>query len=306
MDELKRKTNEKKTNVSRGNGSKGKYSDKKKNTIFVLMFLFGFLILMYPLVSKLYYRVESNFQVQEFEKAKEEFPTAEIKKKIQLAQAYNTTLDPSKMVDAFSSKQKAGIAEYARMLEVKEKIGHIEIPKIDQDLPIYAGTSEEVLQKGAGHLEGTSLPIGGKGTHTVITAHRGLPTAQLFTNLDKLEKGDVFYVHNIEKTLAYKVDRILTVEPSNFEPVLVTKGDDFCTLLTCTPYMINSHRLLVRGHRIPYVASEHKKAEAEALFYRILKLLLIVLCLLILFYLVYRYIKKRKKKKKENIKKNVK
>ncbi|MDY2793859.1 MAG: class C sortase [Peptostreptococcus porci] len=303
MDELKRKTNEKKTNVSRGNGSKGKYSDKKKNTIFVLMFLFGFLILMYPLVSKLYYRVESNFQVQEFEKAKEEFPTAEIKKKIQLAQAYNTTLDPSKMVDAFSSKQKAGIAEYARMLEVKEKIGHIEIPKIDQDLPIYAGTSEEVLQKGAGHLEGTSLPIGGKGTHTVITAHRGLPTAQLFTNLDKLEKGDVFYVHNIEKTLAYKVDRILTVEPSNFEPVLVTKGDDFCTLLTCTPYMINSHRLLVRGHRIPYVASEHKKAEAEALFYRILKLLLIVLCLLILFYLVYRYIKKRRKKKKENIKK---
>ncbi|MST61951.1 class C sortase [Peptostreptococcus anaerobius] len=267
------------------------------------MFLFGFLILMYPLVSKLYYRVESNFQVQEFEKAKEEFPTAEIKKKIQLAQAYNTTLDPSKMVDAFSSKQKAGIAEYARMLEVKEKIGHIEIPKIDQDLPIYAGTSEEVLQKGAGHLEGTSLPIGGKGTHTVITAHRGLPTAQLFTNLDKLEKGDVFYVHNIEKTLAYKVDRILTVEPSNFEPVLVTKGDDFCTLLTCTPYMINSHRLLVRGHRIPYVASEHKKAEAEALFYRILKLLLIVLCLLILFYLVYRYIKKRRKKKKENIKK---
>lgn len=299
MDELKRKTNNKKSNVSKSNGSKGKYSDKKKNTIFVLMFLFGFLILMYPLVSKLYYRVESNFQVQEFEKAKEEFPTAEIKKKIQLAQAYNTTLDPSKMVDAFSSKQKAGIAEYARMLEVKEKIGHIEIPKIDQDLPIYAGTSEEVLQKGAGHLEGTSLPIGGKSTHTVITAHRGLPTAQLFTNLDKLEKGDVFYVHNIEKTLAYKVDRILTVEPSNFEPVLVTKGDDFCTLLTCTPYMINSNRLLVRGHRIPYVASEHKKAEAEALFYRILKLLLIVLCLLILFYLVYRYLKNRRKKKKE-------
>ncbi len=299
MDELKRKSNNKKSNVSKSNGSKGKYSDKKKNTIFVLMFLFGFLILMYPLVSKLYYRVESNFQVQEFEKAKEEFPTAEIKKKIQLAQAYNTTLDPSKMVDAFSSKQKAGIAEYARMLEVKEKIGHIEIPKIDQDLPIYAGTSEEVLQKGAGHLEGTSLPIGGKSTHTVITAHRGLPTAQLFTNLDKLEKGDVFYVHNIEKTLAYKVDRILTVEPSNFEPVLVTKGDDFCTLLTCTPYMINSHRLLVRGHRIPYVASEHKKAEAEALFYRILKLLLIVLCLLILFYLVYRYLKNRRKKKKE-------
>ncbi len=299
MDELKRKSNNKKSNVSKSNGSKGKYSDKKKNTIFVLMFLFGFLILIYPLVSKLYYRVESNFQVQEFEKAKEEFPTAEIKKKIQLAQAYNTTLDPSKMVDAFSSKQKAGIAEYARMLEVKEKIGHIEIPKIDQDLPIYAGTSEEVLQKGAGHLEGTSLPIGGKSTHTVITAHRGLPTAQLFTNLDKLEKGDVFYVHNIEKTLAYKVDRILTVEPSNFEPVLVTKGDDFCTLLTCTPYMINSHRLLVRGHRIPYVASEHKKAEAEALFYRILKLLLIVLCLLILFYLVYRYLKNRRKKKKE-------
>ncbi|SFE15148.1 class C sortase [Peptostreptococcus sp. D1] len=298
MDELKRKINNKKTKVVKSKGPKEQCLDKKKNTIFILMFIFGFLILMYPLVSKLYYRVESNFQVQEFEKAKDEFPTAEIKKKIQLAKAYNTTLDPSKMVDAFSVKQKAGIAEYARMLEIKEKIGHIEIPKIDQDLPIYAGTSEEVLQKGAGHLEGTSLPIGGKSTHTVITAHRGLPTAQLFTNLDKLEKGDVFYVHNIEKTLAYKVDRILTVEPSNFEPVLVTKGDDFCTLLTCTPYMINSHRLLVTGYRIPYVASEHKKAEAEALFYRIFKALLIVLCLLILFYLVYRYIKNHRKKEK--------
>ena len=169
-----------------------------------------------------------------------------------MARAYNQTLDPSKLADPYTEKEKEGIKAYARMLEIEEKIGHVEIPAIHQDIPVYAGTSESILQKGAGHLEGTSLPIGGASTHTVITAHRGLPTAKLFTDLNRLKEKDQFYIHNIEGVLAYEVDQIKVVEPSDFSEVLVVEGEDYATLLTCTPYMINSHRLLVRGHRIPY------------------------------------------------------
>ena len=139
------------------------------------------------------------------------------------------------------------------MLEVREMIGHIEIPKIGQDLPVYAGTSEEVLQKGVGHLEGTSLPVGGNSTHSVLTAHSGLPEATLFTELRKLEIGDKFYIHNIKEILAYQVDQIKVVEPTDFNDLLIDPGHDYVTLLTCTPLMINTHRLLVRGHRVEYV-----------------------------------------------------
>lgn len=163
-----------------------------------------------------------------------------------------TVLDPSRLADPYTDMEKAGRAEYARMLEVEEMVGHIRIPKIKVDIPIRAGSSEDVLQQGAGHLEGTSLPIGGDSTHTVITAHRGLPNAKLFRNLDQLAYGDIFYITNIKETIAYKVDKIQVVEPSDFEPVLVVERKDYATLLTCTPYMINSHRLLVRGVRIPY------------------------------------------------------
>ncbi|MDD7363307.1 MAG: class C sortase [Peptoniphilus sp.] len=224
----------------------------KKKWPFVLLFTLGFLLMIYPVISNFYYRIESDKENAAFDKAASEMDKEEIRRRIELARAYNATLDPSRLADPFTKKEKEGVAEYARMLEVHEQLGHVRIPKIDVDLPIFAGTSEEVLQKGAGHLEGTSLPIGGKSTHTVITAHRGLPKAKMFRNLDRLEKGDVFYIQNIETVLCYKVDRILTVDPSNFEPILVQEGEDKATLLTCTPYMINSHRLLVTGHRIPY------------------------------------------------------
>lgn len=230
-----------------------KRKNKKRTWPFVIMFIVGFLVLMYPLVSQYYYRIEANEQIVEFETKRQDLDSNEILRRIELARAYNDTLDPSRLADPYTDREKEGISEYARMLEVGEKVGYVEIPKIDTNIPIYAGTSESILQKGAGHLEGTSLPIGGESTHTVITAHRGLPTAELFRNLNKLKEGDVFYLHNIETALAYEVDQILTVEPSDFEPVLVQDKKDYATLLTCTPYMINSHRLLVRGHRIPYV-----------------------------------------------------
>ena len=204
------------------------------------------------MISQKYYEVKSQDEIVEFVKQSKDIDEKEMNKRMELARIYNQTLDPSKISDPYNEKTKEARAYYAHMLEVNEMIGHVEIPKINQDLPIYAGTSEAVLQKGAGHLEGTSLPVGGASTHTVITAHRGLPEAVMFRYLDQLVEGDIFYIHNIQGTLAYRVDRIMVVEPSNFEPILVEAGKDYATLLTCTPYMINSHRLLVRGYRIPY------------------------------------------------------
>ena len=239
-----------------------KSNGKKKIWPLVVLFIAGFVIMMYPIISNYYYRIEANNQILDFAENAKKLDNNEILRRIELAEAYNSVLDPSRLADPYTDKEKEGIAEYARMLEVKEKMGFVEIPKIDTNLPIYAGTSNEVLNKGVGHLEGTSLPIGGKSTHTVLTAHRGLPSARLFRDLDKLEKGDIFYVHNIQTVLAYEVDQILTVDPSNFDPVLVVDGEDYATLLTCTPYMINSHRLLVKGHRVPYVAPVKEDSRA--------------------------------------------
>lgn len=219
---------------------------------FGLIFLVGLLIFSYPMISQKFYEIKADDEIIEFVKQSKDINEEEINKRMELARAYNETLDPSRLSDPYSKKEEEARAYYAHMLEVNEMIGHVEIPRINQDLPVYAGTSETVLQKGCGHLEGTSLPVGGKSTHTVITAHRGLPEAVLFRYLDQLVEGDIFYFHNIQGTLAYRVDQIMVVEPTNFEPVLVQEGKDYATLLTCTPYMINSHRLLVRGYRIPY------------------------------------------------------
>ena len=226
---------------------------KKSNWFFKFVFVLGFLILMYPQVSRLYYRVQSTQEVSAFEEGKASLSDEEIKKRMALARDFNDSLVNQNMEDPYSkARHDRGRAAYARMLEIHEQMGHIQIPTIDLDIPIRAGTSEEVLQTSAGHLEGTSLPIGGNSTHTVITAHSGLPTAKLFTDIKDMKKGDRFYIHNIAETLAYEVDQIKVIEPSNFEDLLVVPGHDYATLLTCTPIGINTHRLLVRGHRIPY------------------------------------------------------
>ncbi|MDO5650154.1 MAG: class C sortase [Gallicola sp.] len=270
---------------------------KKRIIIPILLFILGLGIALYPLVSRLYYKREANNQVQSFEIKKATIEDEDLKRRIALAKGYNQTLDPSKIGDPYSKEEQEGVAEYARMLEVSEKIGHVEIPKIGEDLPIYAGTREVVLQKGVGHLEGTSLPIGGENTHTVVTAHRGLPSAKLFSDLDKLEIGDKFYIHNIETVLAYRVDQILVVEPWDFEPVLVVKGHDYATLLTCTPYMLISHRLLVRGERIDYVPAIEEQSVAtnrqtrlyQRLFYGTLAILILTL-----LWLLYKKLRKKK------------
>lgn len=152
-------------------------------------------------------------------------------------------------------QQSDAIAEYMETVEngdvaENEVLGYITIPKIDVSLPIYQGTDESVLQKSVGHVEGTSYPAGGKSTHSVLAGHRGLPSAKLFTDLDKLEVGDRFTLQVQGETLIYEVDRIVVVKPDEMEYLAVVEGEDYCTLLTCTPYGINTHRLLVRGKRV--------------------------------------------------------
>lgn len=269
----------------------------KKNWKIILIFVLGLMIAIYPIISNYYYTVENNNQVKDFQEAVSEMPSKEVLERIDLAKAYNDTLDPSRLADPYTEREKKGVENYARMLEVREKIGYIDVPKINQQIPVYAGTSEDILQHACGHLEGTSLPIGGKDTHAVITAHRGLPQVKLFRDLDKMEVGDLFFFTNVKETLAYKVDQILVVEPWDFEPVLVVEGKDLMTLLTCTPYMINSHRLLVRGHRVPYVPEVKEEIERAKFNYKSLIVPGIVLAVVML--IIFLYIRHRRRRRYE-------
>ncbi|MFR2891446.1 class C sortase [Peptoniphilus grossensis] len=269
----------------------------KKNWKIILIFVLGLMIAIYPIISNYYYTVENNNQVKDFQEAVAEMPSKEVLERIDLAKAYNDTLDPSRLADPYTEREKKGVENYARMLEVREKIGYIDVPKINQQIPVYAGTSEDILQHACGHLEGTSLPIGGKDTHAVITAHRGLPQVKLFRDLDKMEVGDLFFFTNVKETLAYKVDQILVVEPWDFEPVLVVEGKDLMTLLTCTPYMINSHRLLVRGHRVPYVPEVKEEIERAKFNYKSLIVPGIVLAVVMV--IIFLYIRHRRRRRYE-------
>lgn len=189
-------------------------------------------------------------------------------------------------------------------------MGYVEIPDIDVNLPIYHGTSEEVLQDGAGHLEASSLPVGGEGTHAVISAHRGLPSAKLFSDLDELETGDVFFIHILNETHAYQVDQIQVVKPDELDSLRVVDGQDLVTLLTCTPYAVNTHRLLVRGVRIPYEEAQKvlEDAEDENTLSRWVKEYAVSIAagtvLLVLLVLAVKIRKRKRKRKKKRKKKH--
>ncbi|HEN0952878.1 TPA: class C sortase SrtC2 [Streptococcus agalactiae] len=260
----------------------------RNNKIRTLIFVMGSLILLFPIVSQVSYYLASHQNINQFKREVAKIDTNTVERRIALANAYNETLSRNPLlIDPFTSKQKEGLREYARMLEVHEQIGHVAIPSIGVDIPIYAGTSETVLQKGSWHLEGTSLPVGGLSTHSVLTAHRGLPTARLFTDLNKVKKGQIFYVTNIKETLAYKVVSIKVVDPTALSEVKIVNGKDYITLLTCTPYMINSHRLLVKGERIPYDSTEAEKHKEQTVQdYRLSLVLKILLVLLIGLFIV--------------------
>lgn len=281
-----------------------KKKNRKKliiNILVGMIFFIGLLVMLYPQFSRIYYRIEANEQVADFDKAKKNIDHEEIQRRMKLAFAFNESLNNVVKGDPYSEEmKKKGRAEYARMLEVHEKIGHIQIPTIDIDIPIYAGTSEDVLQIGAGHLEGTSLPVGGNSSHSVITAHSGLPEARLFSDLEKLKIGDKFYVHNIKEILAYQVDQIDVIEPSDFSKLLIVPGHDYVTLLTCTPIMINTHRLLVRGHRVDYVPEVEERIIAEnktSFMYRYLFYVSLILIIILLILVIYLRNKKKRAEK---------
>ena len=278
----------------------------RKNSFFIIgLFFLGFIIALYPISAQVYNIYLQHQDITTFEKKRREILPEVVSKRIRLAEVYNESLiggDQLNVSDPFVALQKEARNEYARMLKVEEMIGSISIPTINVELPIYAGTSEDILQRGAGHLEGSSLPVGGKSTRAVITAHRGLPQARLFTELDKLKKNDVFYITNIKETLAYKVESIKVIEPNEVSALSIQKGRDLVTLLTCTPYMINSHRLLVTGHRIAKNDKVAKQKRAKATANLLLKIMIILLVVFILLYLVYRYFRKKLDFKKSKIK----
>lgn len=225
---------------------------KKKAPIFLLML--GLLILMYPFISNKWNEHKSKTIIKEYCNVVDSTDEVDLDEQWKAAERYNAGLGGGIVADAFSGNQASSDPEYLKVLDPTSNgiMGYIDIPKIDQRLPIYHGCSGEVLEKGCGHLEGTNLPIGGNGTHAVIAAHRGLPSFKLFTDLDQMKKGDIFTLHILDRVLAYEVDQIKVVLPEENSYLLPEDGKDYVTLLTCTPYGVNSHRLLVRGIRTEY------------------------------------------------------
>lgn len=225
------------------------------------LLLMGAAVFCYPIASSYLAQKGQARVVQTYEQAVDGEDSAQLARQWAMAEEYNENLAGDPVHDPFIPGSGYALPDnYLDVLNVDGVMGSITIPKIEVDLPIYHGTDEETLQKGVGHIESTSLPIGGTYRHAVLTGHRGLPSAELFTRLDELEIGDEFYIHVLDATLAYQVDQITTVEPYQLEELVAVEGRDYVTLVTCTPYGVNTHRLLVRGTRVPYVPGQEQDA----------------------------------------------
>ena len=220
----------------------------RSNIILILIFLVGLSVMLYPTVSDYVNQRHQSRALASYDETVNEMSDADYTAYFEAADAYNQRLAATPN-SFFTPEQVSG---YDETLDVSGTgiMGYITIPRIGVELPVYHGTSDGVLQAAAGHLEGSSLPVGGAGTHAVISAHRGLPSAKLFTNLDQLEVGDTFTITVLDRVLTYEVDQISIVLPTETDNLKVVDGKDYVTLMTCTPYGINSHRLLVRGRRI--------------------------------------------------------
>ncbi len=227
---------------------------KKKKSILpslllVLILLAGLSLLLYPTLSDYWNSLHQSQAIASYVETVEAMDEADYEAMWAAARAYNDALPRDNSRFHPSEEEQA---EYDALLDVSGTgiMGYVEIPQIGVSLPIYHGTDEAVLQVAIGHIEGSSLPVGGAGTHCVISGHRGLPSAKLFTDLDQIQEGDTFLLHILDETLTYQVDQIHIVEPDDVTYLAIEEGQDLCTLVTCTPYGVNSHRLLVRGRRI--------------------------------------------------------
>lgn len=224
----------------------------KKHLTTILLFivlLLGLSLLLYPSFSDWWNSMHMSRVITDYVDLVREMDEDEYEGVIEAAKAYNETLVDRANGYALLPEQRE---QYPKLLNVANNgvMGYVEIPGIDVSLPIYHGTDESVLQVAVGHLDWSSLPVGGESTHCVISGHRGLPSAKLFTNLDRLREGDIFILRILNEVLTYEVDQILIVEPREVDSLMIVEGMDYCTMFTCTPYGINTHRLLVRGHRI--------------------------------------------------------
>ncbi len=228
---------------------------KKKNIttlILVILFLVGLSLLLYPTISDYWNSFHQSKAITGYVESVASLSDEEYEALWNQAFEYNQTLLTRKNEYVLTDELKA---KYESVLDITGQgvIGYIEIPSINCSLSVYAGTSDSVLQRAIGHLDWTSLPVGGESSHCVLSGHRGLPSAKLFTDLDDLVVGDTFMLNVLDETLTYEVDQILIVEPGDTEALRIVKGKDYCTLVTCTPYAVNTHRLLVRGHRVETV-----------------------------------------------------
>ena len=241
---------------------------RHKTVIFLTLgFLVGICILLYPAFSNYWNSKTQSRVIVDYESVLEKLEPEDYSAIFQTAYDYNEALHAV----AFPLRDYAQVPGYHDALKIEGTsiIGYVKIDKIGVELPVYHGTSDQVLNRGVGHLQGTSLPVGGESTHSVMSAHRGLPSAKLFTDLDRLEIGDTFYFTILDRTFTYEVDQIRIVEPHDVSLIEAEPGKDYCTLLTCTPYGINTQRILVRGHQIDetmkrniYIANEAYRVDS--------------------------------------------
>lgn len=281
--------------MNKNTKTKSKGRDKSKIVVYII-FILGLAIFLYPTIASLINSRGQSVVIDTYQKELDK--KSEEQKKKDVEEKLNYSI--GKMVGDSNIKDP-----FAKTEEEKDDtktdltlLGYIQIPKIGQKIPIYEGSSDYVLQNGVGHLTGTSMPFGGNGTHCVLTGHRGLPSAKLFTDLPNLTYGDEFYITTEAGTIAYSVDQIITILPSDISNLLVVPNEDYVTLVTCTPYMINSHRLLVRGHRVPYNPETEKQEEYLYWLKLAEKILLIVFAIVVLIIIILirrRIVSKRKK-----------
>lgn len=233
----------------------------KQKIIPILIILFGFALLSYPFISNYMFEKSAGSTIKSYEKQAKTYDQKQKEQAFRKAEEYNKDLIKSvvQLTDPFKVKKSNGeTLIYNNILNIDHSgvMGYLEIPCISVNLPIYHGTDAEILERGVGHLAASSIPVGGKSTHSVLTGHTGLSSAKLFTDLTEMKKEDLFFIHVLDRTLAYKVDQISVVRPEDTRKLQIVKGKDYVTLVTCTPYGVNDHRLLVRGVRTKYVKKQ--------------------------------------------------
>ena len=282
---------------------------RKLSTVFFgLLFLAGFGILAYPTIADQWNNYRQNRLISSYEGAVSQMEPEDFEKEWKAARDFNATLERNNVYgDVFGQKSRElEDTDYWKVLNVAGDgvMGYLTIPKIGVRLAVCHGTADEVLQTGVGHLSGTKLPIGGESTHSVLAAHRGLPSARLFTDVDQMERGDQFYLHILDQVLAYQTDQILPMVDKDDtetlgEALQIQAGEDQVTLFTCTPYGVNSHRLLVRGRRVPY-NGEEEESPADTMLRAVwdyyMFYLIIGLCLTLLIICIMRAVFNRNKR----------